>query len=124
MVAKIKVDIIEKADGSPVDLTGQSTTKAWVHFNGSGTVSGYASFNMSSLIDNGSGNYTVNLNNVMAGRNDYAANVTARMMLVSSYSTPSIGNGSTAGSVLVFYNYIGTVTDSSNLMMNLSGDLA
>lgn len=35
--------------------------KAWVHFNGTGTVAINASYNVSSITDNGTGDYTVNL---------------------------------------------------------------
>lgn len=35
-------------------------TKVWLYFNGTGTVSIYASYNVSSLIDNGVGFYTIN----------------------------------------------------------------
>jgi hypothetical protein len=34
--------------------------RAWVNFNGTGTVAIRASFNVSSITDNGTGNYTVN----------------------------------------------------------------
>jgi len=37
--------------------------KAWVNFNGTGTVAIRSSFNVSSITDNGTGNYTVNFAN-------------------------------------------------------------
>ena len=37
--------------------------KAWVNFNGTGTVAIRSSFNVSSISDNGTGNYTVNFAN-------------------------------------------------------------
>ena len=46
--------------------------KAWVNFNGTGTVAIRASLNVSSLTDNGTGDYTVNFTNAMAD-SDYAA---------------------------------------------------
>jgi hypothetical protein len=39
--------------------------RAWVNFNGSGTVSIRASGNVSSITDNGTGNYTVNFTTAM-----------------------------------------------------------
>jgi len=39
--------------------------RAWVNFNGTGTVAIRASFNVSSITDNGTGNYTVNFTNAM-----------------------------------------------------------
>ena len=46
--------------------------RAWVNFNGTGTVAIRASGNVSSITDNGTGDYTVNFTNAMAGAN-YAA---------------------------------------------------
>jgi len=43
--------------------------KAWVNFNGTGTVAIRASFNVSSITDNGTGNYTVNLTTAMPNAN-------------------------------------------------------
>ncbi|MDT8372341.1 MAG: hypothetical protein RQ783_10195, partial [Gammaproteobacteria bacterium] len=39
--------------------------RAWVNFNGTGTVAIRASGNVSSITDNGAGNYTVNFTNAM-----------------------------------------------------------
>lgn len=46
--------------------------KAWVNFNGTGTVAIRAGFNVSSITDNGTGNYTVNFATALADAN-YAA---------------------------------------------------
>ena len=46
--------------------------KAWVHFKGTGTVSIYDSFNVSSITDSSQGHYIVNLTNAMSNIN-YAA---------------------------------------------------
>jgi hypothetical protein len=43
--------------------------RAWVNFNGTGTVAIRASFNVSSITDNGTGNYTVNFTNAMPDAN-------------------------------------------------------
>jgi hypothetical protein len=43
--------------------------RAWVNFNGTGTVAIRASGNVSSITDNGTGNYTVNLTNAMPDAN-------------------------------------------------------
>ena len=47
--------------------------RAWVNFNGTGTVAIRASFNVSSITDNGTGDYTVNFTTALADAN-YAAN--------------------------------------------------
>ena len=43
--------------------------KAWVNFNGTGTVAIRASFNVSSITDNGTGDYTVNFTSALADEN-------------------------------------------------------
>lgn len=44
----------------------QGSAKAWVNFNGTGTVAIRASYNVSSITDNGTGDYTVNFTNPMS----------------------------------------------------------
>jgi hypothetical protein len=51
--------------------------RAWVNFNGVGTVAIRGSFNVSSITDNGVGNYTVNFTNAMID-NNYVAPQMAR----------------------------------------------
>jgi len=43
--------------------------RAWVNFNGTGTVAIRAQFNVSSITDNGTGDYTVNFTNALADAN-------------------------------------------------------
>ena len=43
--------------------------RAWVNFNGTGTVAIRGSFNVSSITDNGTGDYTVNFTNAMTDAN-------------------------------------------------------
>ena len=45
--------------------TGQQACKAWVNFNGTGTVAIRGSYNVSSITDNGTGDYTVNFTTAM-----------------------------------------------------------
>lgn len=47
----------------------QGSAKAWVNFNGTGTPAVRASYNVSSITDNGTGAYTVNLTNAMQDAN-------------------------------------------------------
>ena len=64
-------------DGS-TQASGQQACKAWVNFNGTGTVAIRASFNVSSITDNGTGDYTVNFTNALADTN-YATIMTTRI---------------------------------------------
>jgi hypothetical protein len=58
--------------------------KAWVNFNGTGTVAIRAEYNVSSITDNGAGDYTVNFTTALADTN-YAAVACCR---------PNAGGGS------------------------------
>ena len=67
------------------DGTENYKCRAWVNFDGTGTVAIRASGNVSSITDNGTGDYTVNFTNAMSDAN-YA--------WVGSYGAD---NSSTAG---------------------------
>jgi hypothetical protein len=47
----------------------QGSAKAWVNFNGTGTIAIRASYNVSSITDNGTGDYTVNFTNALTDAN-------------------------------------------------------
>jgi len=53
---------------SPAVIGGQ-TCRAWVNFNGTGAVAIRASYNVSSITDNGTGDYTVNFTTALADVN-------------------------------------------------------
>ena len=68
-MSTLRVDTIQNASGtdSPINVPG--TAKAWVNFNGTGTVAIRASYNVSSITDNGTGDYTVNFTSALADAN-------------------------------------------------------
>jgi hypothetical protein len=80
-----------------------NSLKAWVNFNGTGTVAIRASFNVTSITDNGSGDYTVNFTTAMpdinycvtgTGMRDSANlvifNVLGSATYTNSYATTSV----------------------------------
>ena len=58
--------------------TGQQACKAWVNFNGTGAVAIRGSYNVSSITDNGAGDYTVNFTTAMPDANYAPAIATQR----------------------------------------------
>jgi hypothetical protein len=68
-------------------------TRAWVNFNGTGTVAIRASGNVSSITDNGTGDYTVNFTTAMSDAN-YAATTSG---VGISPSTDAISGGTEQG---------------------------
>lgn len=65
--------------------------RAWVNFNGTGTVAIRASGNVTSITDNGTGDYTVNFTTAMPNANYGASVITRDMGAATSYSS-SISN--------------------------------
>ena len=77
-MSTIKADTLSNLAGTqsvPVSTVAQGVSRAWVNFNGIGTVAIRAAFNVSSITDNGTGDYTLNFTNAMADAN-FAMNVT------------------------------------------------
>jgi hypothetical protein len=70
-----------------------NNVKAWVNFNGTGTVAIRASYNVSSITDNAVGDYTVNFTTAMADVN-YAvagsAGATVAVLITSPYSAATM----------------------------------
>jgi hypothetical protein len=101
MAGTIVVDTIQSSTALPPTVQNTSAVeigtfcRAWVNFNGTGTVAIRASFNVTSITDNGTGNYTVNFTNAMPD-----ANYTAQL------SIGSISGGST--DVIPFVNSTST----------------
>jgi hypothetical protein len=60
----LKVNAVQGTDGIERYLA-----RAWVNFNGTGTVAIRASGNVSSITDNGTGNYRINFTNAMPDAN-------------------------------------------------------
>ena len=61
---------------TPTGSAPSYTCRAWVNFNGTGTVAIRASGNVTSITDNGTGNYTVNFTTAMPDAN-YSASFAA-----------------------------------------------
>jgi hypothetical protein len=72
-MSTLKVNTIQNIGGTDLLAPFQSgSAKAWVRFNGTGTVSissAYGSFNISSITDNGTGNYLCSFTNNMSNIN-------------------------------------------------------
>jgi len=89
--------------------------RAWVNFNGTGTVAIRGSANVSSITDNGTGGYTVNFTNAMPDAN-YCTNVTGTHDGGSYVSWGAVANDTPPTTSAVrtdFLNGAGTPTDVS-----------
>jgi len=65
----VNADINASAAIVGTKISNLNDAKAWVNFNGIGTVAIRASYNVSSITDNGTGDYTVNLTTALTDAN-------------------------------------------------------
>jgi hypothetical protein len=89
--------------------------KAWVNFNGTGTVAIRDSYNVSSITDNGTGNYTVNYSTAFPNAN-YCVNASVRNFSVIAASGGSI---TTTGVTINTNNASMTSEDTSYVFVSI-----
>lgn len=95
MAGKVVVSTLNNDTGVLATQNGMTgIAKAWVNFNGTGTVAIRDSFNVSSITDNGTGDYTVNFTTAMPNAN-YALAGYSRST-VSTLTTTCISGTSTS----------------------------
>jgi hypothetical protein len=80
--------------------------RAWVNFNGTGTVAIRASGNVTSITDNGTGNYTINFTNAMPDTN---------------YSVATGGPNGSNGTNITNFNLGATATGSCQVLQSSTG---
>jgi hypothetical protein len=79
----------------------QGSAKAWVNFNGTGTVAILASYNVSSVTDSGLGLYTVNFTNALVDANYAVAistnsgQIAGNQAIGAIYSASGLGSAAT-----------------------------
>jgi hypothetical protein len=98
------------ANTPPVFKDGNGTTigtlcRAWVNFNGTGTVAIRASFNVSSITDGGTGVYTVNFTTAMSDANYSAIAYGSNAGVTNGYC--QLNGQSTTGFGVVTLNQVG-----------------
>jgi uncharacterized protein (AIM24 family) len=99
---------------TPTGSAPSYTCRAWVNFNGTGTVAIRASGNVSSITDNGTGNYTVNFTTAMPDAN-YAVQNSASSGNSSTGDSPSGAYGLSTSSVSLY-----VYQDTSNTLVDRS----
>ena len=91
--------------------------KAWVNFNGTSTVAIRASYNVSSITDNGTGDYTVNFTTALADAN-YNFTFGAQGGIPGQYNVTS--PTASALRVITFRRDDGTLIDSAFVCVAIS----
>ena len=116
---KIKADTLEHSTAGSVttDYVVNGSAKVWVNFNGTGTIAARDSLNVSGLVDNSTGNYTVNISDA------FTAATFSVAMGGNSFHTASLA--ATSGTFTCFkYNSSHSAEDASDCYFNAHGDLA
>ena len=80
--------------------------KAWINFNGTGTIAIRDSFNVSSITDNGQGDYTVTMTNAMSNTT-YAVQATSGDGATSAVRGCGVMNSLTTTTFRVQPNFTG-----------------
>jgi hypothetical protein len=126
MAGRVVVSTLNNDTGVLATQNGMTgIAKAWVNFNGTGTVAIRGSMNVSSITDNGTGNYTINFTTAMPNAN-YAISTgyvsdalnfstNPRVCYISSQSTTTIvllTGGAPSGAFLDFPTICASVFSS------------
>ena len=109
------------SSGSPPNVEGitdddataavdEKLVKAWINFDGSGTISISDSFNVSSIVDNGTGDYTINWDTDFAGAN-YVPSFMCEEVSTAAINVSVLASTAMAAGVL----RIGVTTANDNL---------
>jgi hypothetical protein len=98
------------------------SAKAWVNWNGTGTVAIRASHNVTSITDNGAGDYTINFTNAMTDAN-YAVSGSAKEADSGTtdalFKIDEIGSNPAAGSVRINTGGATTSFDCNTVMASI-----
>ena len=129
-MSDIRAGTISDAAGTgPITMTKQSPAKAWVNFNGetvtsSNDMTGVRdSFNVSGIVDNSAGNYTVYYSNNMLN-NGYSPSGWANGSGYANAFATGGGIPATSSIIVRSNNSAFDATDSNVVCLSVNGDLA
>ena len=116
-------NITDGTDTVETSYVLNGSAKAWVNFNGTGTIATRDSFNVASLTDNGTGDYSVNYTSAMANGNGAVTALSSR-----DVSTSQVGmfQGNVLSANYFTINELAGVTyfDPNIVTASIQGDLA
>ena len=93
----------------PIEDVVNGVARAWVNFNGTSTVAIRASYNVTSITDNGTGDYTVNFTNAMSDANYAVAYALSLSAGEGFATTTNAGLTTTTARVRTFNNSVTSV---------------
>ena len=98
MASELRVNTLKDASGNnsvTTSTVAQGSAKGWINMDGTGTIGTNDSFNMSTVTDNGTGNYTLAIGNSMVNAlysytfGDYKANNNSIQLSVNAGTAPT-----------------------------------
>jgi hypothetical protein len=93
MAGQLTISTLNNDTGVLATQNGMTgIAKAWVNFDGTGTVAIRDSFNVSSITDNGTGDYTVNFTTAMPNANYCWIGIAKNTDGAANFNYPSVGN--------------------------------
>ena len=116
-MSTLRADTIQNTSGGAVTLTKQSAAKAWVQTASGAAPSG--SFNISGVVDNSTGNYTVSFSSAMAN-DDYSPTATR----IVPGANRDVGFLSNATTNVVIYSSTASAAEDATCFSTVHGDLA
>jgi len=129
MAGKIIADTLEHSTAGSLttDYVVNGSAKAWVNFNGTGTIAARDSLNLSSLTDSSIGNYSVNFSNNFTNANYASLGIQGNASASNPGSTGTIAVGQDASglsSLETCNSNSGSNNDWAQLSHLSHGDLA
>ena len=118
-MSTIRVDNFGPSAGGTTYSAG-GIAKAWVNFNGTGTVAIRDSENVSSLTDLGTGRYRPSYSNAMSASLNYGITSSSNSGVADIYGGENINTS--FGTYVT--DYSGTSVDHGYLLYTIHGDLA
>ena len=128
MASELRVNTLKDAAGNnsiATSFVAGGSAKAWVNFNGTGTIAARDSFNLSSLTDSGTGLYVVNHTANMVNDDYSVTSGGSRDDPESSRCFPqNLYTFATGSYKIATHNDGSTAVDWTIITQNLQGDLA
>ena len=123
-MSTLKADTIQSTGGGAATLTKQQAAKAWITYKGTSTNAIMESFNMSGVVDNGTGDYTMSFTNSM---NTSEYNLVDGTERLENNNSPGITGFETTGTGSYIHNNWNSGFSTSDMFRTYSqvqGDLA
>jgi hypothetical protein len=120
------LNVANISDGTDTVETGyvvNGSAKAWVNFNGNGTIAVRDSLNVASLTDNGTGDFSANFNSSYSNTN-YVVSMSAANTIASSDTFANAYSFATGSVTVGVNNVTGALTDRTYTNITTIGDLA